>query len=89
MVLLNGCMGSSALAVVAEVFAGLGRGVAGLGVSGRPRGMAGEGVGWQEVVAEVAGGRESSGGGSEKWSERERRWGGVDSLAGQLLGLGR
>ena len=68
-------------AEVAEAFAGDGRGVAGLLGEGRPRGMVGEGVGWQEVVAKVAGGRESSSGGSERWSERERRWGGVDGLA--------
>ena len=63
---------------VVEALAGLGRGVAGLLGEGRPRGMASEGVGWQEVVAEVAGGREPSGGGSEKRSEWERGWGGVD-----------
>ena len=66
-------LGSWVEAEVVEALAGLGRGVASLMGEGRPRGMAGEGVGWQEVVAEVAGGRESSGGGSERWSERERR----------------
>ena len=59
-VLLNGCMGSGALAAVAEAFVGMGRGVASLGVSGRPRGMAGEGVGLVRRPGKVTGGRRNA-----------------------------
>ena len=38
---------------------------------GKPRGMAGEGVGYQEVVTEVVGGSEDTAGGIDHGGERE------------------
>ena len=51
--------------------------------------MAGEGVGCQEVVAEVVGGREDAAGGSDRGGVQfVHRWG-SGWLGRELLGLGK